>query len=243
MEEKCRQPASEFLQDIRSTLSRCEREKFQNPGIFSPEFKWRICESSQRNPFLESVSKAFKDTVSARLQFNKENVTLDPDTAHPKLILSVDLKSVKWEGTRKALRDNPERFDTKSCVLGCEGFTLGRHCWEVEVGDGKGWAVGVARESVQRKGEMSNNPEGGIWALGPWKGQYRAFTSPCITLSLSGNLKRIRVYLDCAAGQVAFFDADNETPIFTFPPASFCGERMLPLLWVWDARSPLRLCP
>ncbi|CAM2101567.1 unnamed protein product [Caretta caretta] len=82
------------------------------------------------------------------------NVTLDPDTAHPNLVLSEDLKSGKWEEMQQHLPDNPERFHTEPSMLGCEGFISGRHCWEVEVGDEGSWVVGLARESVRRKGEI-----------------------------------------------------------------------------------------
>uniref|UniRef100_A0A674JAU9 Tripartite motif containing 10 n=1 Tax=Terrapene triunguis TaxID=2587831 RepID=A0A674JAU9_9SAUR len=165
------------------------------------------------------------------------NVTLDPDVAHPELIVSADQKSVRWGPTHQALPDNPERFDTVHCVLGCEGFTSGRHYWEVEVEmeDWGLWAVGVARESVSRKGGISFIPEQGIWAVRCSEDQYRALTSPeqrITPLSLSRAPRRIRVYLDYEEGQVALFDAGHGDPIFTFPPASFAGERIRPLFWV-----------
>uniref|UniRef100_A0A8D0HBM1 B30.2/SPRY domain-containing protein n=1 Tax=Sphenodon punctatus TaxID=8508 RepID=A0A8D0HBM1_SPHPU len=214
------------------SFCRSEKEKFQNPVLFSPEFKWRIWEVSQRNPFLQRAVKTIKDAVSTGPQFNTAKVTLDPDTAHPRFILSEDRKTLTWGDTRQNLFNNPERFYDYPCVLGRQGFTSGRHCWEVEVGAGHFWAVGVARESVRRKGLIQFNPEVGVWAVELWGGQYRAFTTPRTALSLSSSPRRIRVYVDCTGGRVAFLDADTEAPIFTFPPASFSGERILPWFWV-----------
>ncbi|XP_073167592.1 butyrophilin subfamily 1 member A1-like isoform X2 [Lepidochelys kempii] len=168
------------------------------------------------------------------------NVTLDPDTAHPDLVLSEGGKSVRCGDTRQRLPDTPERFDTVRCVLGCEGFTAGRHCWEV--GGGGSWAVGVARESVRRKGWISLSPEEGIWAVERCGGRFRALTSPETPLPLSRAPSRIRVCLDCDRGQVTFIDAGDEAPIFTFPPGSVPGARVRPWLWVWEG-SWLRLRP
>ncbi|KAG5829991.1 hypothetical protein ANANG_G00319640, partial [Anguilla anguilla] len=81
-------------------------------------------------------------------------VTLDPNTAHLILSLSEDLTSVRCSVERQQVPDNPERFDGwRWCVLGSEGFSSGRHCWDVEVG-GELWAVGVAKESISRNGPV-----------------------------------------------------------------------------------------
>uniref|UniRef100_A0A8C3HM93 Zinc finger protein RFP-like n=1 Tax=Chrysemys picta bellii TaxID=8478 RepID=A0A8C3HM93_CHRPI len=256
MEQKCHNTVLFF---------RCEREKFQNPGAFSSELKWKIWESSQRNVPLETIMKKFKggclvhspagagsvtDTIrpcpraelcpSRSDSLSAANVTLDPDTANPQLILSADRRSVRWERRRQAVPNNPERFDIERCVLGCEGFTSGRHYWEVEVGVGGVWGVGVARESVRRKGRISLNPEQGIWAVRCSEDQYWAHTSPeqIIPFPPSRAPRRIRVYLDYERGRVTFFDVGTGDPIFTFPPASFAGERIRPFLG-----SPVSLSP
>uniref|UniRef100_A0A8C8S7X6 Butyrophilin subfamily 1 member A1 n=1 Tax=Pelusios castaneus TaxID=367368 RepID=A0A8C8S7X6_9SAUR len=169
-------------------------------------------------------------------------VTLNPDTAHPELVVFENEKSVRWTDTRQDLPDNPERFDCWTCVLGREGFTSGSHCWEVELGAGKWWAVGVARESVQRKGWTSPSPEEGIWAVGQWMGQFQALTFTRTPLPQSRAPSRIRVCLDCDRGQVMFFDAGDEAPIFTFPPGSVPGERIRPWLSV-GVGSCLNLYP
>nr|XP_042704075.1 tripartite motif-containing protein 15-like [Chrysemys picta bellii] len=238
MEQKCQLPASEFLQDIKGTLSRCERAKFQNPVAFSSDLKWRMWESSQRNASLETIMKKFTDSLSSKPQWDKANVTLDPDTANPNLTVSVDRRSVRWGDTRQNLPDNPERFDRWPCVLGCEGFTSGRHYWEVEVEvEVEGWrfcVVGVARESVRRKGDIDFTPEQGIWAVECDEDRYWALTSPgqLIPFPPSRGPRRIRVHLDYEQGQVMFVDAGTGDVIGTFPPASFAGERIRPFFWV-----------
>ncbi|XP_067418512.1 zinc finger protein RFP-like [Emydura macquarii macquarii] len=247
IEEKSRQPASEFLQDIRSTLNRCETERFQNPASHSLELKRRVKEFSQKHTFLENALSKFKETLSSEpklekgvtqsgKQVDKANVTLDPDTAHPQLVLSEDRKSVRWGHAWQDMPSNPRRFDPVPCVLGCEGFISGRHCWEVEV-EGSGWAVGVAKESVRRKGGVSLEPEEGIWAVGQLNAiQYVALTSPWTSLPLDRRPRKIRVTLDYEKGLVAFLNTENKTQIFTFVAGTF-AESLFPFCWVADKSS------
>nr|XP_042717736.1 butyrophilin subfamily 2 member A2-like isoform X1 [Chrysemys picta bellii] len=169
------------------------------------------------------------------------NVTLDPNTANAQLIVSEDRKSVRRGIARQEVPDNPERFHS-FCLLGCERFTSGRHYWEVEVGDGGFWAVGVARESMRRKGGIRFNPEQGIWAVERCGDQYRALTSPETPMPLSERPKKIGVYLDYEAEWVAFYDTGNETLIFTFLSAPFTGETILPFFWV-GIGVLLQICP
>ncbi|XP_006032856.1 zinc finger protein RFP-like [Alligator sinensis] len=250
LEGKCQQPASDLLQDIKSTLSRCKTEQFQLPEGICPELE-RLIIFSGKSLALQETLKTFQETLLFKLEkpaYTKVTVTLDPDTAHPELILSADWRCVTLTGMRQDLPDSPERFDSLYCVLGCQGFTSGRHCWEVEAARGF-WAMGVARESVRRKGEIRISPEEGIWAVQRTSAVHRglshfeALTSLAPTpLSLCQAPSRVRVCLDYSWGQVSFLDAGTESPIFTFPLASFAGDRIRPWLLLCRTGSKLRLC-
>ncbi|XP_077779445.1 zinc finger protein RFP-like isoform X2 [Podarcis muralis] len=243
MEEKRQQPATELLQDVRRTLQRYEkRESPEKPLPFPPELRNRILESCDLNHLVEDAMKQWKDAVLYREQIQKANVTLDPDTAHPYLILSKDRKSLRWGDKPQALPDNPERFGCSSCVLGCEGFTAGRHFWEVTVGNGRWWALGVARKSVKRKGRFSFSPEFGIWAVRKRGGESWACTSPDFSpLSLSEEPRRIWVTLDYKGGRVSFSDADSGAELYTFSGASFSGETLLPFFYLGGNETPLSI--
>uniref|UniRef100_A0A8C0FXA5 RING-type E3 ubiquitin transferase n=1 Tax=Chelonoidis abingdonii TaxID=106734 RepID=A0A8C0FXA5_CHEAB len=154
------------------------------------------------------------------------NVSFDPATAHPRFVVSNRRKSVRWGDTRQDLPYSPKRFDPSRCMLGCEGFTSGKHCWMVEVGDGGNWAVGVARESVRKKGEISLDPAGGIWAMGLCRGQYRVLTSPVTLLTLSRSPTRILVCLEYEEGLVTFID---DPPLSTpLPSVTHCFSPLKP---------------
>ncbi|EMP40740.1 Butyrophilin subfamily 1 member A1 [Chelonia mydas] len=144
------------------------------------------------------------------------DVTLDPDTAHPKLILSDDRKHVKRGDTRQDLPDNPERFHHCSCVLGAEGFMGWRCYWEVEVGDKTRWTLGVCRESVSRKGKVTYTPEDGYWAVRQRDGEYKALPFPWIPLPVSVRPNRVGIFLDYDAGEVSFYNVTDGSHLFTF---------------------------
>ncbi|XP_053235191.1 E3 ubiquitin-protein ligase TRIM7-like isoform X2 [Podarcis raffonei] len=242
MEEKLQEPARELLQDIGSFLQRSqEKENLEDPPVaFPPDLKWKIWDFCDINPFLEGVMKKFRDTVEYGLQLQKENVTLDPDTAHPLLILSEDRKSVREGEVRQDLPDNPERFDTDGDVLGCEGFPAGRHFWEVTVGKEEGWGVGVARKSVKRKGVLYFNTTEGIWGLGKWDGVYK-LCSPLEAPVPSEEPERIRVTLNCEGGRVSFYDADTAALLHADTAAPFSGETLQPYFFVKE-KGNLILC-
>ncbi|XP_058874278.1 E3 ubiquitin-protein ligase TRIM35-like [Acipenser ruthenus] len=169
-------------------------------------------------------------------------VSLDPNTAHPALILSEDLTSVSLNKERQQISHNLERFDHSACVLGSQGFTSGRHCWDVELGSNSYWFLGVTKESSQRKGKFTLSPGTGYWVIALLDGdQYWAWTSPRTRLTVEKKPQKIRVQLDCDGGEVAFFDSsDMRKPLYTFKHRF--TERMFPYFSLGSS-APFRVCP
>ncbi|XP_006011867.1 nuclear factor 7, brain-like [Latimeria chalumnae] len=146
-----------------------------------------------------------------------ESVTIDLKTAHKQLIVSKDRSSMRYTIEQQYLPDNPERFTNYTAALGAEGFTSGRHYWEVEVGDELGWVLGVARGSVHRKDQISYSPACGLWVFGRYLfGFTVCASSGPISLPLTATPRKIRVYLDYEGGQVSFYNAGDSSLIYTY---------------------------
>ncbi|XP_058844951.1 butyrophilin subfamily 2 member A2-like isoform X2 [Acipenser ruthenus] len=162
------------------------------------------------------------------------DVTLDPDTAHPELILSAEGKQVRWGVTRKDLPDNPQRFDYRHCVLGREGFISGRHYWQVQVGGNTRWRLGASRESAKKEGEFSMTPQQGYWTVEWWwsRDVFTALTDPQTILPLSLKPQKLGVYLDYEEGQLSFYNLETRSHIYTFTDMEFNpSEKLYPLFY------------
>ncbi|XP_041087850.1 uncharacterized protein LOC121302095 [Polyodon spathula] len=169
------------------------------------------------------------------------DVTLDPNTAHPLLILSRDGKHVRWEEQQQGFPDNPERFDWWRSVLGKEGFTSGRHYWEVEVGENRRWILGVSRESIHRKGVMRWSPEEGYWAVGRDGEPFLALTDPPAPLASKQALRKVGVYLDYEKKQLSFYNAETRSLICTLAD-NFSGK-LYPIFFTLDGKTDLVIVP
>ncbi|XP_074513259.1 bloodthirsty-related gene family, member 30 [Sebastes fasciatus] len=170
-----------------------------------------------------------------------DDVTLNPVTAYPFLILSEDRKQVKRGEKLQFFRNSQQRFDVWSCVIAKENFSTGRHYWEVSVGESKDWKLGVVSESAPRKGLFDMSPSNGYYAIW-WSGsQLRALTAPPLTKVKSPpKLRQVGVFLDVDEGQVSFYNVKSGSEIYSFNGPEFT-EKMFPLLGTGDKEVPLVL--
>lgn len=176
---------------------------------------------------METPKSLMQDEL-VKVQHHTIDMTFDPDTAYPGLILSDDGKQVRCCDSRRNLPENPKRFTECAFVLGKQGFSSGRFYFEVQVKGKTKWSIGVAKESVSRKGDIKLCPQNGFWAL--WmrsRGEYRALAGPSVSVHLRSAFEKVGVFVDYEAGLVSFYDVNNAAHIYSFTGCHFT-ERLFP---------------
>ncbi|XP_072115452.1 nuclear factor 7, brain-like isoform X2 [Mobula birostris] len=252
--EKNLQVIQENLNSIQEEISKLQEQMDQQDNIIflMEEARWkrRISDDSLGlsvtdgallvekfdHPYLLDI--ASEEVIGSIKQVS---VTLDVETASPRLEVSEDRKSVRYTGTRRDLPDTGKRFTHWPFVLGSEGFTSGRHYWEVEVTGNRYWGLGVAAESVERKGWVRLSPETGFWIIWRIDDVMWVYTSPESRLPAGPIPGRVGVYLRYQSGTVSFYNAETKSHLHTFTGNKFT-ERLYPFFGPWHENEWLRIC-
>ncbi|XP_074526231.1 E3 ubiquitin-protein ligase TRIM35-like [Halichoeres trimaculatus] len=223
VEEELQKPNVAFLSSYKPTQTRARVQCSESdPQLVSGVL---IDEAKHLGNLSFRVWEKMKDRISFR------PVILDPNTANGWLYLSDDLTSVRHRDTKQQLPDNPERNTYSADVLGSEGFSSGKHSWEVEVGDHPDWIVGLVKESADRKGECPASPEDGFWCL---LYESEKFTNGLgKTVKVKKSLQRIRVQLDYDRGEVSFYNPEDMTHIYTHRDTF--GETVFPFFSIGES--------
>ncbi|KAI7792524.1 putative E3 ubiquitin-protein ligase TRIM21-like [Triplophysa rosa] len=205
-------------------------QSFPNPGVVPQCKSWSqiSVHTSQGLGLLRETLTATEElmvmqihTVTQReleaISQYAVDLTLDPDTANPWLMLSEDRKCVSDGNVERSLPNNAERFDTAPCVLSKEPISKGRSYWEVSVSSKTAWDLGVAKQSVNRKGVVTLSPVDGYWAVCLRRGnEYRACDHESVLLSLRTQPQKIGIFVDFEEGQVSFYDTSASAHIYSF---------------------------
>lgn len=187
-----------------------------------------------------------------------QEVILNPESAHPKLIISPAGDSVTYTDTWQEVPENLSRFDTTLNVISLEGFKEGRSYWEVQVSGKTYWELGLTYPIIPRKGHeeqcwLGRGPES--WCVEYFNGDYTAWHNgvPHELTHVNGRqFQRIGVFSSSCAGLMCFLGSDTMTPLYSFCVGTFTdalhqavcpghdnqGTNWKPLLICDASRSP-----
>ncbi|XP_023259959.1 tripartite motif-containing protein 16-like protein [Seriola lalandi dorsalis] len=164
------------------------------------------------------------------LKYSQE-ITLDPNTAHTRLLLSEGNRKATAMRKEQSYSSHPDRFTSCVQVLSRESLT-GRCYWEVEW-RGKGVSVAVAYKNISRAGSLKECGFGynhKSWALDCNQNRF-SFWSNYINTPVSGpQSSRVGVYLDHRAGVLSFYSVSETMTLLhrvqtTFTQPLYAGLR------------------
>ncbi|XP_063520462.1 probable E3 ubiquitin-protein ligase TRIML2 isoform X2 [Pongo pygmaeus] len=163
--------------------------------------------------------------LSSMFRVLQRHLTLDPETAHPCLALSEDLRTMRLRHGQQDGAGNPERLDFSAMVLAAESFTSGRHYWEVDVEKATRWQVGIYHGSADTRGSTAIASGEKVLLTGSVMGTECTLWvfPPLKRLFLEKNLDTVGVFLDCDHGQISFYNVTETSLIYNFSHCAFQG--------------------
>ncbi|XP_046718297.1 tripartite motif-containing protein 16-like [Silurus meridionalis] len=160
-------------------------------------------------------------------------LTLDPNTAHPFLVLSENHREVMWSETKQQYSDHPERFDSWVQVL-CKESVCGRRYWEVDWNSENLVYISVSYKEISRKGQGDESVFGRnsqSWSLLCYSSSV-SFSHNGVKTELRGPAaSRIGVYVDHSAGTLFFYSISKRLRLLhrvqtTFTQPLYAGFRI-----------------
>ncbi|XP_036914126.1 tripartite motif-containing protein 60-like [Sturnira hondurensis] len=193
----------DLLTDIESIYSRYEN--LVTPAVFSYELKEEICILPPHYFGLHKMISTFQ-----------VDLTLDPETAHPSLIISRDRKSMTYKA-RSGFHD-PQVRTSYPAVLSSEAFDAGRHYWQVDIGGTGEWSLGICKESFPRNAFISLSPNSRCWHI-------ELCASICGTCR-RGHIMQVGIFLDYELGEISFYNMNNRSYLYKF--SDTFTEKLMP---------------
>ncbi|ELR62793.1 Tripartite motif-containing protein 72, partial [Bos mutus] len=219
LEEVADKPQTEFLMKYCLVTSRLQKILAESPPparldiqlpIISDDFKFQVWRKMFR-----ALMPAHPQGLTRFLSVAaRQELTFDPSTAHPSLVLSNSGRCVECsEQKAPPAGEAPRQFDKAVAVVTHQLLSEGEHYWEVEVGDKPRWALGVIGAQAGRRGRLHAVPSQGLWLLGLRDGKileaHVEAKEPRALRTPERRPTRIGIYLSFGDGVLSFYDASD----------------------------------
>ncbi|KAK7154748.1 hypothetical protein R3I93_009639 [Phoxinus phoxinus] len=180
----------------------------------------KVCEKieHQNNQLRLGLGSAQR---ALRVILNPSEVTFNPDTIHPNLVLSEDLKTVSFSVAKQPYPTSSQRFTSFFQALSSQSFVQGEHLWTFQA-DGCPWVLAVCYGELPRSGSSSGlESSAGSWCLMYCDNLLRAYEKGKDTpLRRTPSLKRMEIHLSFSSGSLAFYSVSDvsgdKTHLHTF---------------------------
>ncbi|XP_062257447.1 tripartite motif-containing protein 16-like [Platichthys flesus] len=174
------------------------------------------------------------------------DLTLDPNTAHEELVVSVGGKEVKRNtqistSSYQPIR-HPERFIHRRQVLCREGLQAERCYYEIEV-EGDKLEIALVYKGMERKSRTKLSAFGGTassWSLDRWAYYSVSHNNDSVQLTRCPGHHRIGVYLKVKEGTLSFYEV-SDSMIFLYKVEAKFTEPLYPGFWLGKECS-IRIC-
>ncbi|XP_066536334.1 tripartite motif-containing protein 16-like [Hoplias malabaricus] len=207
--------------------------------------QWHFITISERVKSTGIVSSPLPRTRQELLKYATK-ITLDSNTVHDNICLSVDDRLLTAVRESEYYIDHRDRFERRLQALCKEGLRGSPRYWEVKCGTRGTWvSIAVSYKSIRRTGRKA--PLFGrcekSWALRKYFSYYQFWhDNKDITIwNNSSKCSIIGVYLDHGAGVLAFYNVSENTSLIHKVQTKFT-EPVYPGFGLSGAGSQIQLC-
>ncbi|XP_050959139.1 protein NLRC3 isoform X4 [Labeo rohita] len=201
-----------------------------------------------------NVDHGGESRITAGLKKYACFLTLDPNTANTKLILSEKNRKVTNKYEAQSYPDHPDRFDGYNPQVLCRESVCGRCYWEIEWSGHYGVYISVSYKSISRKGgdECLFGYNDQSWSLicshSSYSFRHNNIVTELPVVSISHRIGvndnyiyRVGVYVDVSAGTLSFYSVSRNTMSLIHTEQTTFTQTLYPGFGVWSG-SLVKLC-
>ncbi|XP_078012937.1 E3 ubiquitin-protein ligase TRIM21-like [Phascolarctos cinereus] len=200
------QPNVDLLQEVKQLLGRSQSVLSQRAKAVTPELR------EYPIPGMIEILRGFR-----------VDITMDPMSASPCVIVSEDQRSVEaGEGWQVETR-HPED-PARHYVFAEQAFSSGRQYWEVDVTQLPQWILGISTPHLRRKSGRNMDSCASAFLLRCVKKEEDYYFQACprsLNHRVTGPVPRVGVFLEYASGTLVFYNVLQSTLIYKFYPILF----------------------